>query len=62
MTVGQLKAKLAHIPNNLDVTIDASDIKLGDLGMNPGTFYVHDAKVGPAFGFGQVAVITASVN
>lgn len=62
MTVGELKAKLAKLDNKLDVTIDARDIKLGDLGMNPGAFYASDIKVAPAFGFGQVAAITATVN
>lgn len=62
MTVGELKAKLAHMPNELTVTINAENIKLGDMGMNPGSFYAADIKKAAAFGFGQVAEITASVN
>jgi len=61
MTVGQLKAKLADIDDSLPVLVDATDIKLGNMGMNPGTFNVSDAKIGPA-DFGQAAVISASVN
>jgi hypothetical protein len=62
MTVGELKAKLKGMDNNLDVVVNAKDVMLGNMGMNPGEFYVHDIKVAPAFGFGQVAEIAATVN
>ena len=62
MTVDELKAKLAKLEGDLTVTVDATDIKLGEMGMNPGSFNVTDAKVGPAFGYGQVAVLSVSVN
>jgi hypothetical protein len=62
MTVGELKAKLAGMDENLTVVVNAKNVKLGNLGMNPGSFYAHDVKVGPAFGFGQVAEIAATVN
>jgi len=62
MTVGELKAKLAGMDDNLTVTVDAKDVKLGNLGLNPGSFYAKDIKVGPAFGFGQVAEIAVDVN
>lgn len=60
MTVGELKAKLAKINNDLPVSVDASEIKLGDLGMSEGHLDVTDAKLGGAFGYGQALVISVS--
>ena len=60
MSVGELKAKLAKLNNDLPVSVDVSEIKLGDLGMNEGHLNVTDAKIGPAFGFGQSAVISVT--
>jgi len=58
LTVAELIEKLKAFDPDLIVQFDASDVTLGDLNMANGRFDVKDAKTGPAFGFGLVALLS----